>query len=76
MASRPPTTLGNTLLSRDAPFVNTYGVWVDEFEALGLGATLDATCDGWPDDGKGGEGAGGQDTAHPAPPAPSARRCL
>jgi lycopene epsilon-cyclase len=34
-----------TLLSRDAPFVNTYGVWVDEFEALGLGATLDAT---WP----------------------------
>ena len=34
-----------TLLSRDTPFVNTYGVWVDEFEALGLAHTLEAT---WP----------------------------
>lgn len=25
----------------DTPFVNNYGVWVDEFEALGLGGTLD-----------------------------------
>jgi hypothetical protein len=33
----------------DAPFVNNYGVWVDEFEALGLSHTLekqypDAEC--------------------------------
>jgi lycopene epsilon-cyclase len=25
------------------PFVNNYGVWVDEFQALGLGATLEVT---------------------------------
>ena len=30
---------------RDEPFVNTYGVWVDELEALGLG---DAIADAWP----------------------------
>lgn len=29
------------LIGADAPFVNNYGVWVDEFEALGLGHTLD-----------------------------------
>jgi len=34
-----------TLASRDEPFVNTYGVWTDEFEALGLAHTLEAT---WP----------------------------
>lgn len=27
----------------DAPFVNNYGVWVDEFEALGLAHTLEKT---------------------------------
>ena len=37
--------LSVTLLSRDTPFVNTYGVWVDEFEAVGLADALDAT---WP----------------------------
>jgi lycopene epsilon-cyclase len=30
------------LVGRDAPFVNNYGVWIDEFEALGLESTLDA----------------------------------
>lgn len=30
------------LVGRDVPFVNNYGVWLDEFEALGLVHTLDA----------------------------------
>lgn len=43
-ASRPPPRAGP-----DTPFVNNYGVWVDEFKSLGLGDTLelsfpDATC--------------------------------
>ncbi len=29
----------------DAPFVNNYGVWVDEFAALGLQDTLDRVWD-------------------------------
>lgn len=33
------------LVGPDLPFVNTYGVWVDEFEALGLAGTLGRT---WP----------------------------
>jgi len=33
------------LVGPDAPLVNTYGVWVDEFAALGLEHVLDAT---WP----------------------------
>lgn len=36
----PHTTAG-----RDAPFVNNYGVWEDEFTALGLHDTLDCTWD-------------------------------
>lgn len=31
------------LVGRDAPFVNNYGVWLDEFQALGLEDTLDAS---------------------------------
>lgn len=30
----------------DAPFVNNYGVWADEFQELGLDGTLDQR---WPD---------------------------
>lgn len=30
-----------TLVGHDAPFVNNYGVWVDEFKQLGLENTLD-----------------------------------
>ena len=30
----------------DAPFVNNYGVWADEFQELGLEGTLDQR---WPD---------------------------
>ncbi len=41
---------------RDAPFVNNYGVWEDEFTELGLAHTLEHT---WPDAvcyfGEGGE---------------------
>jgi len=35
-----------TLPGRDAPFVNNYGVWEDEFTELGLAHTLEHT---WPD---------------------------
>ena len=31
------------LVGHDAPFVNNYGVWLDEFKELGLEHTLDAT---------------------------------
>lgn len=34
--------LSVALIGRDVPFVNNYGVWLDEFEALGLKHTLDA----------------------------------
>ena len=34
------------LSGRDAPFVNNYGVWEDEFTELGLAHTLENT---WPD---------------------------
>ena len=30
---------------RDQPFVNNYGVWTDEYSALGLGDTLNARWD-------------------------------
>ena len=35
-----------TMIGHDVPFVNNYGVWVDEFESLGLQDTLDKV---WPD---------------------------
>lgn len=46
MLSLLPTVLST---GPDAPFVNNYGVWVDEFKALGMGHTLerefeDALC--------------------------------
>ena len=31
------------LVGQDAPWPNNYGVWADEFEALGLAGTLDRT---------------------------------
>lgn len=31
------------VVGRDLPFTNNYGVWLDEFEALGLRPTLDNT---------------------------------
>lgn len=31
------------LVGRDAPFVNNYGVWLDEFKDLGLEDTLEAS---------------------------------
>lgn len=34
------------LIGRDAPFVNNYGVWLDEFKDLGFEDTLDRS---WPD---------------------------
>ncbi|GAX80966.1 hypothetical protein CEUSTIGMA_g8401.t1 [Chlamydomonas eustigma] len=34
------------IVGNDAPIVNNYGVWSDEFEALGLSHTLECT---WPD---------------------------
>ena len=43
--------LAVVLVARDAPFVNNYGVWRDEFRDLGLEDTLDAgeggRLDGW-----------------------------
>eukprot|EP00887_Chlorella_sp_A99_P002802 scaffold6.g2802.t1 len=35
--------LSVALVSRESKFVNNYGVWLDEFKALGLEHTLDAT---------------------------------
>ncbi|KAK9814677.1 hypothetical protein WJX72_009604 [[Myrmecia] bisecta] len=35
--------LAVALVGHDAPFVNNYGVWQDEFEELGLSHTLDVT---------------------------------
>ena len=35
-----------TFTGRDAPFVNNYGVWEDEFKELGLRDTLEYI---WPD---------------------------
>lgn len=37
--------LAVVLVARDAPFVNNYGVWRDEFRDLGLEDTLDAVWD-------------------------------
>jgi lycopene epsilon-cyclase len=34
--------LSVALVGRDAPFVNNYGVWIDEYAALGMESTLDA----------------------------------
>lgn len=46
---KPPSVTTPHPSGPDAPFVNNYGVWVDEFEALGLRDTLeqeypDALC--------------------------------
>lgn len=38
--------LNVALLGNDVPFVNNYGVWTDEFKALGLEHTLECS---WPD---------------------------
>jgi lycopene epsilon-cyclase len=37
--------MGPITTGRDTPFVNNYGVWEDEFAALGLQDTLDRTWD-------------------------------
>ena len=50
------------LVGRDAPFVNNYGVWLDEFRDLGLEDTLEASESSWRKHfllGRAGLGAGG-----------------
>ena len=45
-ARSPLCPLDSIAAGEDVPFVNNYGVWVDEFESIGMAASLERI---WPE---------------------------